>query len=1066
MRILLLKSISVVIISFFCSIALAQSGKQVQLFEVQENMSLKIDAESHELNTNRVSFNESVLDQNYLRVGDVVYFELNGELEEFEITRKSSYTGEAFSIIANRVKNTSKSLNMSIHENKVNGEISFDDKNHFHLRSSKVNDVQTITEVDQSKLPIEECDAPGIDINYDTTGEINQKQQTEHEQDTVTIDLMIPYTQKAEDFAISDMGSVESFIELVMSESQAVLDNSEVFIELDLVHFYKTDYNEDDNSEVSSNQHLCRLTVTDAYNPNSFLCNEDYDDYFTEVHSLRRQHEADIVALLLSEPNTGGSAWLLNWDQGNANAAFSINRVEQVTFANTMIHEIGHNMGNAHSRNQSSNPAGTNGGLYEYSTGWKWVGTDSIVYVSVMTYAEGNIRAPVFSNPNINWNGGQTGSYDEENEYAPADNARSMREIKSVIAEYGEIISEGIELSVSRDTISFGNVEVGNSEISSFDVTGKNLRSDIVLSSKSGFEISDDSLSGYSHGLRITQGEEDLDTTIFVQFSPTDEITYDDLVTVNSSEADFQQVVVIGTGITSEVADVEIYFETEFNGLTGDTLILPVFIGSLNGSSIESFEFDLEYNSDQIELLSVTEGEVLNDDFEVEENDLEGTLEVSAASSQAITESGILVNLEVYLQNSGSSDLAWSSFSFNNGDPIAVTTDGSITIEIDISSPNLITPENGAEDVDLNPPFTWSSAGDFNDYELQISENNDFNSASTFEVMGDTTYGLQELDSNTSYFWRVRAVSESGNTNWSGSFIFTTEDTELPGVENPIGLVELDEDFGTFVAADLDTVFSGSDTESFIYDIADSTEIIEAFLNESELVLNSIENIFGESEVVISAFGENDIELRDTLEVVINPVNDAPYFIDLPDTITFQSGEEYTFEFSDNVDDVDDELSELDFSANVEPEDIEVEISLTDYIILFTSPDFSGEGTMNFTVNDPAGEEAEEELVIIVEPSTSAGGNGPIPTEYRLSQNYPNPFNPVTKIEYQLPQVSKVYFQIFDMTGRVIYDQSYEQKPAGTYNISFDASSLSSGVYIYRLKAGDYVETKKMTLIK
>ncbi|MCI0473886.1 MAG: T9SS type A sorting domain-containing protein [Ignavibacteria bacterium] len=86
--------------------------------------------------------------------------------------------------------------------------------------------------------------------------------------------------------------------------------------------------------------------------------------------------------------------------------------------------------------------------------------------------------------------------------------------------------------------------------------------------------------------------------------------------------------------------------------------------------------------------------------------------------------------------------------------------------------------------------------------------------------------------------------------------------------------------------------------------------------------------------------------------------------------------------------------------------------------------------------------------------------------EYSLLQNYPNPFNPVTKITFDIPGRSFVELKIFDVLGREVSKPVSEEKREGRYTIDFDGSSLSSGVYFYTLNAGDYVQTKKMLLIK
>ena len=89
-----------------------------------------------------------------------------------------------------------------------------------------------------------------------------------------------------------------------------------------------------------------------------------------------------------------------------------------------------------------------------------------------------------------------------------------------------------------------------------------------------------------------------------------------------------------------------------------------------------------------------------------------------------------------------------------------------------------------------------------------------------------------------------------------------------------------------------------------------------------------------------------------------------------------------------------------------------------------------------------------------------------IPNIYALGQNYPNPFNPNTTINYQLPQDGFVTLKVYDILGNEVKSLVSEQKSAGTYEVNFDASSLSSGVYIYKIQAGNFVSSKKMILLK
>ena len=86
--------------------------------------------------------------------------------------------------------------------------------------------------------------------------------------------------------------------------------------------------------------------------------------------------------------------------------------------------------------------------------------------------------------------------------------------------------------------------------------------------------------------------------------------------------------------------------------------------------------------------------------------------------------------------------------------------------------------------------------------------------------------------------------------------------------------------------------------------------------------------------------------------------------------------------------------------------------------------------------------------------------------EFALEQNYPNPFNPSTNIKYSLKAKSYVELKVINLLGEEVKTLVSEEQQAGSYTINFDASSLASGIYFYTLKAGDFVSTKKMILLK
>jgi hypothetical protein len=105
-------------------------------------------------------------------------------------------------------------------------------------------------------------------------------------------------------------------------------------------------------------------------------------------------------------------------------------------------------------------------------------------------------------------------------------------------------------------------------------------------------------------------------------------------------------------------------------------------------------------------------------------------------------------------------------------------------------------------------------------------------------------------------------------------------------------------------------------------------------------------------------------------------------------------------------------------------------------------------------------------------PAMSAKGHGPmIPTQYALYQNYPNPFNPNTEIRFDVPEAVRVEMKVFNILGQEVAKLIDEVRPAGAYRLTWDSrttsgASVASGLYIYRIKAGNFVDAKKMMLVR
>ncbi len=122
--------------------------------------------------------------------------------------------------------------------------------------------------------------------------------------------------------------------------------------------------------------------------------------------------------------------------------------------------------------------------------------------------------------------------------------------------------------------------------------------------------------------------------------------------------------------------------------------------------------------------------------------------------------------------------------------------------------------------------------------------------------------------------------------------------------------------------------------------------------------------------------------------------------------------------------------------------------------------------TMFVESNDPAKPQRTVNLFLTVVTDVSTEPEGSVPTSFSLNQNYPNPFNPTTRIEYALPEAAQVTLEVFNVQGQRVAVLVNEMQNAGNHGATFDAANLSSGIYIYRLRAGSFVQTQKMMLVK
>jgi len=303
-----------------------------------------------------------------------------------------------------------------------------------------------------------------------------------------------------------------------------------------------------------------------------------------------------------------------------------------------------------------------------------------------------------------------------------------------------------------------------------------------------------------------------------------------------------------------------------------------------------------------------------------------------------------------------------------------------------------------------------------------------------------------------------------------------------PEVIGAIPDLEVNEDCGIWIIADLDTVFSDTDGEELTYSFIGAPIRLNMRINGSVLRMEPPlnYNLNNGADVMVSATDPYGASVDVTFNVRIIPVNDppGPFSLVYPADGRRLSLAEVSFlwEPSEDVDgDLRNYQLSLDFSGDPIDTTVQwnVNADLSNVVIDINrlTIDLGLENEVSavwwVTANDDEFSTESDQRWTVVIPKNSAPGlpNEP-PTEFRLCQNYPNPFNSVTTIPYAVPRPADVELAAYDLSGRRVAMLVNGLRPAGWHAVDWEADAVKSGVYIVKMEAGEFRSMMRVVLVK
>jgi hypothetical protein len=371
---------------------------------------------------------------------------------------------------------------------------------------------------------------------------------------------------------------------------------------------------------------------------------------------------------------------------------------------------------------------------------------------------------------------------------------------------------------------------------------------------------------------------------------------------------------------------------------------------------------------------------------------------------------------------------------------------------------SLIYPSNLQEELDTAMTFIWNKVNDATDYILQVSSDPTFRTIAQVDSTADTVKTIIDLKKGKRYYWRIQVKDDAGSLGpWSDQWSFLTfiaapalppllvSATQIPNRTDYIKLnwnkVENADQY--FIQLATDQNFT-----RIINSATTSDTVIT--LNRTQEGLNyywrvRAKNITGDGPWSVVA---NFVILLPPTNLVLKQSKSNEVNLSWQDNSKVEDG--YVMERKQ-----DQQTSFIVLDT--------LKVSGTEYV----DKEIEGAETLIYRIKaykDSAESDYSNEASLTLVGIKDEEAD--IPTEYSISQNYPNPFNPTTKINFALPKTGLTKISIYDLLGREIRTLINKEIIAGYHEININANNFPTGVLFYRIQSGDFIQTKKMILVR